>query len=109
MMRAEVRLLHVMESAPIVERDIIALEDKARLALELLVRQWGSALDEGQIITTVTTGRAFVELVNMARDVEADLAVIGARGIKLLEEPFIGSTTEHVLKEAPCSVLVVKN
>ena len=108
-MRAEVHLVHVIESVPIVEKDVMALEEKARLALEILVRQWGNTLDDGQLITTVTTGRAFDELVHMARKLEADLAVLGPRGIKLLEEPFIGTTTEHVLKKAPCSVLVVKN
>ena len=45
----------------------------------------------------------------MARELEADLAVLGAKGITLLEEPFIGTTTEHVVKEAPCSVLVAKD
>jgi nucleotide-binding universal stress UspA family protein len=107
--RAEVSVVHVIEPLPMTDQDIFALEEKARTALEALVREWANELDGGQVSTTVTTGRAFVELVNMARELEADLAVLGAKGITLLEEPFIGTTTEHVLKEAPCSVLVTKD
>jgi universal stress protein A len=106
--QAEVHAVHVVEPLPILEQDVVALQDKARIALQALVTEWAYELDEGQVTTTVTSGRAFVELANMVRELEADLVVVGAAGINLLEEPFIGTTTEHVLKEAQSSVLVVK-
>jgi len=108
-MESEILVVHVIEPIPILENDVMALEDKARLALEALVTQWGHGLNGGQLAVEVTTGRAAVELVNRATALEADLMVLGAKGIAMLEEPFVGNTTEQVLKTAGCSVLVVKN
>jgi len=42
-----------------------------------------------------------------AREWEADLIVIGTRGLSTLEHLFLGSTAERVLERAPCPVLAV--
>jgi nucleotide-binding universal stress UspA family protein len=57
----------------------------------------------------VTTGHAPTEIVNYARKLGVDIAVIGSKGVRLLEEAVIGGTAEHVVKKAGCSVLVVKD
>ena len=36
-----------------------------------------------------------------------DMVVMGARGLSYIEEVLLGSTTESVLKESPCPVLIV--
>jgi len=44
----------------------------------------------------------------IAREVELDLAVMGAITRSRLHQAFIGSTTEQVLDKLPCDVLVIK-
>jgi nucleotide-binding universal stress UspA family protein len=48
------------------------------------------------------------EIVRYARDANLDLIVMGTHGRTGLERLLLGSVAEHVMKEAPCSVLVVK-
>ena len=42
------------------------------------------------------------------RDPAQDLIVVGAHGLTLLEDAFVGGTAEQVVKQASCSVLVVR-
>ena len=53
-----------------------------------------------RLTSEVTTGRAFVEILSRVRERRHDLIVL-AKGITLLEETVFGSTSEHVVKEAP--------
>jgi nucleotide-binding universal stress UspA family protein len=57
----------------------------------------------------VATGVPFVEIVRYAREVEADLIVMGSHGRTGIEHLLIGSVAERVVRKAPCSVLVVRN
>jgi nucleotide-binding universal stress UspA family protein len=47
------------------------------------------------------------EIKNAARDIGADLVVVGTRGRTGLEAILLGSTAERVIKDAPCPVLAV--
>jgi nucleotide-binding universal stress UspA family protein len=58
--------------------------------------------------TEITTGRASAEILNRARERAFDLIVLGANGIKLPEESVVGGSAEHVVREGPCSVLIVR-
>ena len=42
------------------------------------------------------------------KKVDADLVIVGRRGLGLLKGVLLGSVSEKVLKNSPCSVLVVK-
>jgi nucleotide-binding universal stress UspA family protein len=53
-------------------------------------------------------GRPEVEIVKLAREADADLIVMGTHGRSGLEHALLGSTTERVLRKAPCSVLTVR-
>jgi nucleotide-binding universal stress UspA family protein len=44
----------------------------------------------------------------VARTWNADLIVIGRRGLRGLAEMFLGSVSNHVIHHAHCSVLVVQ-
>ena len=57
----------------------------------------------------VTNGKPFVEIINYARDKEIDLIVIATHGLTGLEYMVIGSTTERVVRKAPCPVLSIKD
>lgn len=47
-------------------------------------------------------------LVDFARRIEADLVVLGSRGRTNLRELLLGSTAERVVRDTPCSILVIK-
>lgn len=53
-------------------------------------------------------GRPENALVEVARRDEADLVVVGHRGISGIQRLLLGSVCEHVTSHAPCSVLVVR-
>jgi nucleotide-binding universal stress UspA family protein len=53
-------------------------------------------------------GKPAGELVTLAREVAADLVVVGSHGLTGLERLLVGSVSEKVTREANCSVEVVK-
>jgi nucleotide-binding universal stress UspA family protein len=52
--------------------------------------------------------RPFYEIVEAARQHDADLLVIAAHTRKGLDQLLLGSTTERVVRHATCTVLVVR-
>lgn len=54
------------------------------------------------------TGRAFHEICELAKQLPADLIVISTHGRTGLQHFVLGSTTERVVRYAPCPVLVVR-
>lgn len=44
---------------------------------------------------------------DLAKDWNADLIVMGRRGLSGLQEVFLGSVSNYILHHAPCSVLIV--
>lgn len=58
--------------------------------------------------STVRSGAPVEEIREAARKIDADLIVMATRGFTGLKRAFLGSTTERVVREAPCPVLVVR-
>jgi nucleotide-binding universal stress UspA family protein len=56
----------------------------------------------------VQVGSAAHEIVELAKCLPADLIVISTHGRTGLKHVFIGSVAEHVIRHAPCPVLVVR-
>lgn len=56
----------------------------------------------------VLTGKAVEEITKYAKNVDADLIIIGNRGIGGFKKLFQGSVSQKVTNEAECAVLVVK-
>jgi universal stress protein A len=113
----ELCLLHSIEAQPFVSdllgrnemgETAVELEEKATTAMESLVASSESVLEGIPLIIEVTSGRAYLEILNHARKWRADLIVLGAKGATSLEQLVIGSTAERVMKDAPCSVLIVR-
>jgi nucleotide-binding universal stress UspA family protein len=71
----------------------------------LLARQPHLAND---VATEVTAGRAHRKIVRVASDMKADLIVLGAQGGGGSPLAALGSTTEQVVRAAPCPVLMVR-
>jgi nucleotide-binding universal stress UspA family protein len=53
-------------------------------------------------------GSPTLEIVEMARSLPADLIVISTHGRTGLKHVVLGSVAEHVVRRAPCPVLVVR-
>jgi nucleotide-binding universal stress UspA family protein len=56
----------------------------------------------------IRRGETAAELIAEAREFEADLVIVGSRGIGGLARLLLGSVARRVLLHAPCSVLVVR-
>src|ERR1051325_5477316 len=59
--------------------------------------------------TLVRNGTAYHEITQAASSLKADLIVIATHGYTGLKHVLLGSTTERVVRYAPCPVLVVRN
>lgn len=114
---AAVFLLHALEVQPLVSQWVPAdglsdltmeIEKKAQDAMDKLVNSASDRLQNLSMHTEITSGRAFMEILENARVWDADLIVMGAQGVGMLEDVALGSTVDRVLGEAGCSVLVVK-
>lgn len=81
----------------------------ARLA-ELVLDRTVGALDlpPERIERRILIGVPGEVVCDLARDENADLIVIGARGESVIRELLLGSTTHRVVQLAPCPVLVVR-
>lgn len=58
--------------------------------------------------THVLTGHPVRDIVELARELKADLLVIGATGHSAFYERMIGSRADRLIQLAPCPVLVIK-
>ena len=56
----------------------------------------------------VRYGRSFHEIADAARMLKANLIIISTHGYTGLKHALLGSTTERVVRHAPCPVLVVR-
>ena len=56
----------------------------------------------------VRVGRSFHEIATAARSRKADLIIISTHGYTGVKHALLGSTTERVVRHAPCPVLVVR-
>jgi nucleotide-binding universal stress UspA family protein len=59
--------------------------------------------------TILKEGYPATEIVRIARDRKLDLIIVGARGVSQIKELRIGRTTEQIVRNAPCSVVVCKH
>lgn len=57
---------------------------------------------------TVLQGHAGKEIVRYAADVNADLIIVGSRGLGTLQEWMLGSVSHYVAQHASCAVTIVK-
>jgi len=57
----------------------------------------------------ILTGKPFIEIVRLAKADNADLIVMATHGRGAISQILMGSTTEKVVRRAPCPVLTVKH
>jgi nucleotide-binding universal stress UspA family protein len=56
----------------------------------------------------VDTGRPYRKILTLAGESDSDLIVMGVQGRSAADLFFFGSTTQHVVREAPCAVLTLR-
>jgi nucleotide-binding universal stress UspA family protein len=79
-----------------------APEDGARV-LEAAKTELG-----GDIDTRTVTGSAADKILEVAEEVDADLVVVGNKGMTGAKRFLLGSVPNQVSHNAPCNVLIVK-
>jgi universal stress protein A len=80
-------------------------EKEARARLAQIVKE--TLKPEVQCVIEVRTGVPDLDIVRAARDLGVDLVVMVTHGRTGLEHFVLGSVTEHVIRKAPCPVLVL--
>ncbi|MGH2348149.1 MAG: universal stress protein [bacterium] len=86
-----------------------ALEDLEKAGREILARTSERLKNAGVACSTrLERGYAGNQVVQIARSSGADLIILGSRGHGKLEELLLGSVSDAVVREAPCSVLIVR-
>jgi nucleotide-binding universal stress UspA family protein len=115
---SQLYVLHVIEAQPVVPNFIgideagemaVTLEEKATAALDKLLETSAAGLRGLPLKAEVTSGRAAVEIINHAREWNADLVALGASGAASLDHLTLGGAADQVVKDAPCSTLVVRS
>lgn len=54
----------------------------------------------------IFSGRPFEEICKLAREIDADLIILGSHGYSGLKKVLLGSTAQCVVQHAPCPVLI---
>ena len=111
----EIALLYVIEPATPMVGAPLAVEiftdnDEFSMAEKDLALLAAESHNSGahSVSSFVRIGHAPNEITKAARDLDADLIVIATHGYTSWRHLCIGSTTERVVRTAPCPVLVVR-
>ena len=113
---AELQLLHVVDHLHGFDNYLILSMTPHEIS-ERMEKHANEDLSEvvNQIKETVKTekavrhGKASVQIIKMAREMKADLIVMGSHGRTGLSHVIIGSVAEAVVRHAYCPVLVVRD
>ena len=106
---------HVIERVPnpafyLFGRDSILeffpdLHERSREAVQKMLDDSGEKIDAEVVITE---GKAHKRVTDMARELDADLIVVGTAGHSGVDRFLLGSVTEKILRTSPCPVLTVR-
>lgn len=99
--------INLSSADPVILYDLDArLESGARENLEHLKEE---LTREGvQVQTALRRGTPYLEIVKFAEENNIDLIIMGTHGWSGFDHIILGSTTEKVVRKAPCPVLTVR-
>lgn len=110
---AAVTLAHVIETRPLYYDfspppvfDVMAWYEEARGRLRELVPDAVRA--SCTVKEAVREGSPYREILHLATELDVDLIVLGVSGRGAADRFFFGSTTHHVIREARCAVLTLR-
>ncbi len=64
--------------------------------------------DRVHICVHARIGKPAEQILDLAREIGADLIIVGSRGTNGVERLLLGSVSEHVVREAQCTVQVAR-
>lgn len=113
----EIMLLHIVElpvmydtllmpSLSFEEVYIKDMKENAEKEFKKVKAKW--AKDGPKVTSHVDFGATAATINNFAKEKKADLIVMGTKGAKGLQEVFIGSNTEKIVRTAPVPVVAIK-
>jgi len=108
----KVRLLHVLAMTPVMLAEYVPADfdeqqrDSAEAALAEIARDSGIAPQ--RLSTAVRQGGIYHEILEEVAAIKADLIVMSSHR-PAMRSYFLGSNAAHVVRYAPCSVLVVRD
>ncbi|MGB9711651.1 MAG: universal stress protein [Dissulfurimicrobium sp.] len=116
--KADVILIYVINSkyaehiAEYIKEPIEKVKDRLINQAKQSFRNFLSQLSENNFIkdTIVSYGRPFQEIAIKARELQADMIIMGgygSMGIGQIDEIFFGSTVEKVIRLLPCPIICV--
>lgn len=108
---ARLTLLHVVEIPVYAESPYAAplgYEELKAVKKELEAIRSAKIPEEIPVEVTVRQNAAFEGIIEVARECSADLIITATHGRTGLTHLLLGSTAEHLVRRAPCPVLVVR-
>ena len=110
--QAQLRLLHVIEFVPVEPMSdalvpVVQIDDRVVARAKEQIVALATGLDVAADCCRVATGNVKGEILRQAREVNADLIVLGCRerhGLSIL----VNLTEDTVLHGAPCDVLAMR-
>jgi len=114
--KAELVLLHVVENLTVGYASDLFPVPMAEVFQEIsgyakaeLQKLAGEAKQKGVVVTElVAQGKPSAEIIRHAAENAVDMIVLGTHGKGMLDQALFGSTTERVVRRAPCPVLTVR-
>lgn len=100
------------EEAALVERDIFTEETESETRGQKVLDQQARQVEEagGEVAGKhERVGPPSREIVDLSEEIEAELIVIGSRGLRGLKRMVMGSVSESVVRHAHCPVMVVRH
>jgi len=113
---SEISLLYVIEpiiypadlsmGQMVIPNSDVDYGEKAEEELKVLAKSEIGELLNYKIL--VKTGKPFMEIIDTAKEIDADLIIISTHGHTGVEHLLFGSTSEKVVRKAPCPVLTMR-
>jgi len=84
------------------------VEEAARKQLDAVVTE-DDRRELGATGVTLTSASPALAIVSYAKDIKADLMIVGTHGRGAMAHLIMGSVAERVVRTAPCPVLTVRH
>lgn len=105
-----VRLVNVLPMTPVMLAEYVPpdFDEQQRKSAEEALARIAGECGAAQVTYTVRQGGIYHEVLEEAKAIDADLIVMTSHR-PAMRTYFLGSNAGHVVRYAPCSVLVVRN
>ncbi|MEM8572345.1 MAG: universal stress protein [Pseudomonadota bacterium] len=101
----KITLLTVLEQIPGFTAEFVTVKSENHLTEKIMSKLKSVAGGREEIDCKVATGKAGVRIAEVAREIRADLIIVGAHHPTAVDY-FLGSTASRVARRAHCSVLI---